>query len=161
MSIATHSTTPFAGQRPGTSGLRNKVTDVDIDTLVTRRIEQMDIEVIDPVADCAALMQQCFDFDAIRALFAGGFRKRLDAMSAVGGPYAKRIIEGLLGAPAGTVGSRAPAPKARPCASTSNATSPMCRATRSTRKPCSRRWPPPQTASHASLRTSGARRRAS
>jgi phosphoglucomutase len=77
--------------------------DVDIDTLGTRRIEQMDIEVIDPVADYAALMQQCFDFDAIRALFAGGFRMRFDAMSAVGGPYAKRIIEGLLGAPAGTV----------------------------------------------------------
>jgi phosphoglucomutase len=36
-------------------------------------------------------------------LFAGGFRMRFDAMSAVGGPYAKAIIEGLLGAPAGTV----------------------------------------------------------
>ena len=76
---------------------------IDIDTLGTHRIEQMVVEVIDPVADYAALMQTCFDFPAIKALFAAGFRMRFDAMSAVGGPYAKAIIEGLLGAPAGTV----------------------------------------------------------
>ena len=77
--------------------------DIDIDVPGFLRIEQMEVEVIDPVADYAALMQECFDFDAIRRLFAGGFRMRFDAMSAVGGPYAKQIIEGLLGAPAGTV----------------------------------------------------------
>ena len=76
---------------------------VDIDSLGTRRIEDMTVEVIDPVADYAALMVQCFDFDAIRALFTGGFRMRFDAMSAVGGPYARHILEGRLGAPAGTV----------------------------------------------------------
>ena len=32
----------------------------------------MTVEVIDPVADYAALMETLFDFDAIRALFAGG-----------------------------------------------------------------------------------------
>ena len=82
--------------------------DVDIDTLGTQQIEQMTVEVIDPVADYAALMQTCFDFDAIRALFAGGFTMRFDAMNAVGGPYAKHIIEGLLGAPAGTVVNAVP-----------------------------------------------------
>ena len=76
---------------------------VDVDRLGTQRIEQTTVEVIDPVADYAALMQECFDFDAIRRLFDGGFRMRFDAMSAVGGPYAKAILEGLLGAPAGTV----------------------------------------------------------
>ncbi len=76
---------------------------VDIDRLGTQHLEQMAVEVIDPVADYAALMQQCFDFDAIRRLFAGGFRMRFDAMNAVGGPYAHAIVEGLLGAPAGTV----------------------------------------------------------
>ena len=55
------------------------------------------------MADYAALMQDCFDFDAIRQLFDSGFRMRFDAMSAVGGPYATAILEGLLGAPAGTV----------------------------------------------------------
>ena len=82
--------------------------DIDIDTLGTQLIEQMTVEVIDPVADYAALMQTCFDFDAIRALFAGGFTMRFDAMNAVGGPYAKHIIEGLLGAPEGTVVNAVP-----------------------------------------------------
>jgi phosphoglucomutase len=63
----------------------------------------MQVEVIDPVADYAELMQRLFDFDAIRKLFAGGFTMRFDGMSAVSGPYAKAIIEGMLGAPAGTV----------------------------------------------------------
>jgi phosphoglucomutase len=75
----------------------------DIDRLGVQRLEQTDIEVIDPVADYAALMRECFDFDAIRRLFAGGFRIRCDAMNAVGGPYAKAILEGELGAPAGSV----------------------------------------------------------
>ena len=30
----------------------------------------MPVEVVDPVADYAALMERLFDFDAIRALFA-------------------------------------------------------------------------------------------
>jgi phosphoglucomutase len=77
--------------------------DIDIDRLGAQRIEQMVVEVIDPVADYAALMRECFDFDAIRRIFANGFTMRLDAMGAVGGPYAKAILEGELGAPAGTV----------------------------------------------------------
>jgi phosphoglucomutase len=76
---------------------------VDIDRLGECRLEAMGVGVIDPVADYAALMQACFDFDAIRKLFAGGFRMRCDTMNAVGGPYAKAILEGMLGAPAGTV----------------------------------------------------------
>ncbi len=81
---------------------------VDIDRLGTQRIEQMSVEVIDPVADYAALMEECFDFAAIRQLFASGFRMRFDAMSAVGGPYAKAILEGRLGAPTGTVVNAVP-----------------------------------------------------
>ncbi|WP_179404287.1 alpha-D-glucose phosphate-specific phosphoglucomutase [Burkholderia guangdongensis] len=77
--------------------------DVDLDTLGRSTIENMTVDVIDPVADYAALMQRLFDFDAIRALFSGGFTMRYDAMSAIGGPYAKAILEGMLGAPAGTV----------------------------------------------------------
>ncbi|MGM9428461.1 alpha-D-glucose phosphate-specific phosphoglucomutase [Hydrogenophaga sp. MI9] len=77
--------------------------DIPLDTLGTYSMEGMAIEVIDPVADHAAVLRGLFDFDAIRRLFAGGFRLRYDAMWAVGGPYAKAIIEGELGAPAGTV----------------------------------------------------------
>ena len=93
----------FAGTKTITQYRASDAAAIDIDTLGTYRIEQMVVEVIDPVTDYAALMQTCFDFPAIKALFAGGFRMRFDAMSAVGGPYAKAIIEGLLGAPSGTV----------------------------------------------------------
>ena len=93
----------FAGTKTIVQYRASDAAPIDIDTLGTHRIEQMVVEVIDPVTDYAALMQTCFDFPAIKALFAGGFRMRFDAMSAVGGPYAKAIIEGLLGAPSGTV----------------------------------------------------------
>ncbi|MDO8048157.1 alpha-D-glucose phosphate-specific phosphoglucomutase [Janthinobacterium sp. SUN211] len=77
--------------------------DIDLDTLGVVRIEQMTVEVIDSVADYAELMQQLFDFDAIRALFAGGLRICFDGMHAVSGPYATAILEGMLGAPKGSV----------------------------------------------------------
>jgi phosphoglucomutase len=93
----------YAGTQTVTRWRSTDTPDIDIDRPGTRRIEGMVVEVIDPVADHAALMQQCFDFDAIRSLFASGFRMRFDAMSAVGGPYAKAILEGMLGAPVGTV----------------------------------------------------------
>ncbi|MFN3791365.1 alpha-D-glucose phosphate-specific phosphoglucomutase [Massilia sp.] len=76
---------------------------VDLDRLGRTHLENMVVEVIDPVADYSELMARLFDFEAIRALFARGFRMRFDAMHAVSGPYAKAIIEGKLGAPSGTV----------------------------------------------------------
>lgn len=81
---------------------------VDLDQLGRTRLEDMVVEVIDPVADYSELMARLFDFDAIRALFRQGFRMRFDAMHAVSGPYATAILEGMLGAPAGTVVNGAP-----------------------------------------------------
>ena len=75
-----------------------------------RRSEKMTVEVIDPVADYAALMETLFDFPAIRAMFAGGFRMAFDAMSAVTGPYAHEILENRLGAAKGTVRNGTPLP---------------------------------------------------
>lgn len=77
--------------------------DIDIDRLGLQQIEQMQVEVIDPVADYAAVMRELFDFDLLRAMFQRGFSVRVDAMNAVGGPYARAILEGELGAPSGTV----------------------------------------------------------
>ncbi|SOD89118.1 alpha-D-glucose phosphate-specific phosphoglucomutase [Caenispirillum bisanense] len=77
--------------------------DVDLDRLGETTLGDMVVEVIDPVADYAELMEQLFDMDAIRALFAGGFRLCFDAMHAVTGPYAREILEGRLGAAPGTV----------------------------------------------------------
>jgi len=77
--------------------------DVDIDTLGTSQLGAMTVEVVDPVAGYAALMESLFDFPAIRAMIAGGFTLAFDSMSAVTGPYATEIFEKRLGAPAGTV----------------------------------------------------------
>ncbi len=78
--------------------------DLNLDQIGRTQLGAMQVEVIDPVADYAALMESRFDFPAIRALFASGrFRMRFDAMHAVTGPYAKEILERRLGAPEGTV----------------------------------------------------------
>lgn len=86
------------------------VPDVNIDLEGTQTVEGMTVTVIDPVADYAELMEQLFDFAAIRTMFAGGFRVVFDAMSAVTGPYAKEIIENRLGAPKGSVLNFMPLP---------------------------------------------------
>ncbi|MDW3181922.1 alpha-D-glucose phosphate-specific phosphoglucomutase [Roseobacter sp.] len=80
-----------------------ETADIDLSTCGTSSVDDMQIEIVDPVTDYAALMAKLFDFDKIRALFAGGFTMRFDAMHAVTGPYATSILEGVLGAPAGTV----------------------------------------------------------
>jgi len=82
--------------------------DVDLDRLGTVRVGGMTVEVVDPVADYAALMERLFDFDAIRAMAAGGFTLAFDAMSAVTGPYAHEIFEKRLGFAAGTVRNGTP-----------------------------------------------------
>jgi len=84
--------------------------DVDLDSLGQSALGGMTVEIVDPVADYAALMQTLFDFDKIRALFAGGFTMRFDAMHAVTGPYATAILEDALGAPTGTVINGVPLP---------------------------------------------------
>ena len=71
----------------------------------------MTVEVIDPVDDYAALMQALFDFDRIHQLFNSGlFDMLFDAMHAVTGPYATRILDQMLGAPPGTVLNGTPLP---------------------------------------------------
>ena len=87
-----------------------RVADVDLARLGETRLGEMAVEVIDPVAIYAGLMRELFDFGAIRALFASGFTMRFDAMHAVTGPYGTAIIEGELGAPAGTVVNAVPLP---------------------------------------------------
>ncbi|MEE4121391.1 MAG: alpha-D-glucose phosphate-specific phosphoglucomutase [Paracoccaceae bacterium] len=77
--------------------------DIDLSRPGETTLGAMTIEVVDPVADYAALMERLFDFDRIAALFAGSFRMRFDGMNAVTGPYARAILEGRLGAPEGTV----------------------------------------------------------
>ena len=81
----------------------SEADDVSLDAIGTSKVDDMEVEVFDPVADYAELMEQLFDFDAIRSHIASGFRISFDAMSAVTGPYAKEILENRLGAPEGSV----------------------------------------------------------
>lgn len=85
------------------------VPDADLSAIGTTALGAMAVEVIDPVAIYADLMRRLFDFDALRALFASGFRMRFDAMHAVTGPYARAIFAEL-GAPEGTVINGTPSP---------------------------------------------------
>ena len=77
--------------------------DVDLSQLGTTMIGDVSVEIINSVTDYVELMQELFDFDAIRALFASGFTLKFDAMHAVTGPYAHAIFEDLLGAAKGSV----------------------------------------------------------
>jgi phosphoglucomutase len=84
--------------------------DIDLTRIGRFKMGDMVVEVVDPVADYAALMELLFDFPAIRALFQRGFRMRMDAMNAVTGPYAVEILENRLGGPKGTVRNAIPLP---------------------------------------------------
>ncbi|HHM05687.1 MAG TPA: alpha-D-glucose phosphate-specific phosphoglucomutase [Gammaproteobacteria bacterium] len=78
--------------------------DVPLERCGTWRLGDMQVDIIDPVADYAGLMESLFDFGKIHALFNSGvFHMRFDAMHAVTGPYALAILEDRLGAPPGTV----------------------------------------------------------
>jgi len=84
--------------------------EVDLGNTGTTKIGDTSVVVINPISDYAELMEQIFDFDAIRTLFAGGFRMCFDGMHAITGPYAKKILEEMLGAPEGTVINGKPLP---------------------------------------------------
>jgi len=61
------------------------------------------VQVFDAVVDYADLMQEIFDFSAIKTLLASGFTMQFDAMHAVTGPYAKEIFINRLGASASSL----------------------------------------------------------
>ncbi len=78
--------------------------DIDLDSIGQQTVGDLLVEIIDPVADYADLMEQLFDFEAMAALLTSGtFSMRFDAMNAITGPYAREILEKRLGATAGTV----------------------------------------------------------
>ncbi|MEK1851656.1 MAG: alpha-D-glucose phosphate-specific phosphoglucomutase [Phyllobacterium sp.] len=100
----------FARSKTITQYVIAEAPDADIDTIGTQKLGDMVVEIIDPVADYAALMEELFDFDAISALIKSGFTLRFDSMHAVTGPYGKEILEHRLGAPEGTCVNFVPLP---------------------------------------------------
>jgi len=79
------------------------VPKIDLSTPATYSIGDRVVEVFDTVDDHEKKLQQCFDFDQIRRLFArDDFSMCYDSMCGVQSPYAKRILEGTLGAKPGS-----------------------------------------------------------
>ena len=87
-----------------------ETSDIDLSALGETPLGAMMVEVVDPVAAYAALMEKLFDFKSIRALLESGFRLRFDAMHAITGPYAVEILERRLGAAPGSVVNAVPSP---------------------------------------------------
>ncbi|NNK67637.1 MAG: alpha-D-glucose phosphate-specific phosphoglucomutase [Rhodobacteraceae bacterium] len=84
--------------------------DVDLSVVGETVLDQMAVEVVDPVSDYADLMETLFDFDAIRAYLASGATIAFDAMHAVTGPYATEILGRRLGAPVSSILNAVPLP---------------------------------------------------
>jgi phosphoglucomutase len=82
--------------------------DIDLDRRGQQTLEDTTIEIVDCVDDYARLMQSLFDFDRIRDWLKKNHSIRFDAMHAVTGPYAQRILIEQLGAPAGAVQNACP-----------------------------------------------------
>ena len=71
--------------------------DLDLNNIGTFQLGDLTVEIIDSINDYAELMQHLFDFEKIKALFKSGeFRICYDAMHAVTGVYAQRILEETL-----------------------------------------------------------------
>ena len=94
----------YQQSREITQYLTVEAADLDLDTIGEQQLGDMCVEIIDPVSDYADMMEQLFNFDAMRTLLSlGSFSMRFDAMNAVTGPYAHEILENRLGAAPGTV----------------------------------------------------------
>ena len=80
------------------------IEDIDLDRIGAHKINNLTITIIDPVTDYAELMQSIFDFDLLKQSISSNYITLLfDAMHAITGPYAKRILIDMLGAKTGSV----------------------------------------------------------
>jgi phosphoglucomutase len=85
------------------------IPDINLDTPGQQHIGGLKIAIVDPVDDYAELMRHLFNFDLIkRAIVSGFITLRFDAMHAITGPYAKRILEDILGATSNSVVNAVP-----------------------------------------------------
>lgn len=84
---------------------------IDLAKPAIYKIGDKTVEVFDCVEDHMASLKKCFNFEEIKKLIAHkDFSLTYDCMSGVQGPYAKGIIEGALGAPAGSCKNAVPLP---------------------------------------------------
>ncbi len=98
----------FAATRRLDRYLAADVAAPDLDRIGVSDAGDMTVDIVDPVADYARLMERLFDFDRLRDLLTGEFRFRFDALHAVTGPYATKIFVDRLGAPPESVANGIP-----------------------------------------------------
>jgi phosphoglucomutase len=80
------------------------IENIDLDHIGSTQVGDLRITIIDPVTDYAELMQSIFDFNLLKQSIGSGYITLLfDAMHAITGPYAKRILVDMLGATPGSV----------------------------------------------------------
>ncbi len=84
--------------------------EIDIDQEGSAKVGDTNVVIINSLVDYCDLMEELFDFAALRQLFASGFRMTFDAMNAITGPYAHHLLEERMGAPKGTVVNGIPKP---------------------------------------------------
>lgn len=77
--------------------------EIDLDREGTSSVGTTQVTVIDPLAEYTSVMEELFDFDALRRFVQGGFRLVFDAMHGITGPYARHIFIERLGAPVDSV----------------------------------------------------------
>lgn len=100
----------FARTKEITAYQKLDAPDVNLTAIGESHLGEMVVEVVDPVAAYADMMEEIFDFKALRGLFHEGFAMRMDSMCAITGPYAVEIFERRLGAAKGTVVHEQPLP---------------------------------------------------
>ncbi|KAG2502213.1 hypothetical protein HYH03_000699 [Edaphochlamys debaryana] len=87
------------------------IPDVDLSKIGVTKFGDFEVEVVDPVADYLVVLKEVFDFPMLKTFLARkDFSLVFDAMHAVTGPYAKRILVEELGAPASCVKDGVPSP---------------------------------------------------
>ncbi|KAF9430981.1 Phosphoglucomutase-2 [Podila epigama] len=89
-----------------------KLPPVDLSVIGTQLVGNLEVEIIDSVADYVVLLKNIFDFDLIRSFLSKNpdFTVLFDGMHGVTGPYGQRIFVQELGLPQESVMNCTPLP---------------------------------------------------
>ena len=88
------------------------IPEVDIQTIGSRTYGNLEVEIIDSVADYVTMLKEIFDFDLIRSFFKSqpDFKVLFDALSGVTGPYGVAIFQKELGLDSSSTQNCVPSP---------------------------------------------------
>ncbi|KAL2436565.1 Phosphoglucomutase [Exophiala dermatitidis] len=75
------------------------IPDIDISTIGTKKYGDLEVEIIDSVADYITMLKEIFDFDLIRSFLKSqpDFKVLFDGLNGVTGPYGVAIFQKELG----------------------------------------------------------------